>query len=60
MGEMARHPKKADLWGLKNVSQNKWTSFGPEGKGVEVGPGRSVSLVPGLRIQFGNVEAVIG
>jgi len=60
MGEMVRHPKKADLWGLKNISQQTWQSFGPSGKGVEVGPGKSVSLVPGLRVRFGNIEATIG
>jgi len=48
------------VWGLKNVSAQTWTSYAPSGKAMEVGTGRSVSLVPGLRVRFGNVEAVIG
>ena len=60
MAEMVPHPKKADVWGLKNISPQTWTSFGPSGKGVEVPTGKSVSLVPGLRIRFGNVEGTIG
>ena len=57
MAEMVPHPKKPDVWGLKNVSPHAWTSISPAGTTVEIAPGRSVSLVPDLRIRFGNVEA---
>jgi len=59
MAEMVPHPKKPDVWGLKNVSQQAWTSVSPAGTTVEVAPGRSVSLVPDLRIRFGNIEGRI-
>jgi len=59
MAEMVPHPKKANVWGLKNLSPQTWTSIGPSGTSVEVGSGRSVSVVPGLRIRFGNVEGTV-
>ncbi len=60
LAEMVPHPKKADVWGLKNVSQQTWSSIAPSGTTIEVATGRSVSLVPGLRIRFGNVEGLVG
>ena len=59
MAEMVPHPKKMDVWGLKNISAKTWTSISPTGGSVEVPTGRSVSLVPGLRIRFNNVEGVV-
>jgi hypothetical protein len=60
MAEMVPHPTKPDVWGLKNVSPKSWVSVAPSGKKVEVATGRSVSLIPGLRILFGNVEGTVG
>jgi eukaryotic-like serine/threonine-protein kinase len=57
--EMVPHPKRADVWGLKNTTAVNWTSISPTGTTVEVGPGRSVSLVPGLRIRFGPSEGTV-
>ena len=60
MAEMVPHPKRPDIWGLKNVSGQTWTSIPPSGAPiVEVASGRSVSLVPGLRIRFGPCEGVV-
>jgi len=59
MAEMVPHPKRPDVWGLKNVSPQTWTSIPPAGAPVEVATGRSVSLVPGLRIRFGSVEGTV-
>jgi len=59
MAEMASHPKRTDVWGLKNISPQTWMSVPPSGGSVEVPSGRSVSLVPGLRIRFGNVEGTV-
>lgn len=59
MAEMVPHPTRPDVWGLRNVSAQTWTSIPPSGASIEVPPGRSVSLVPGLRIRFGNVEGVV-
>jgi DNA-binding helix-hairpin-helix protein with protein kinase domain len=56
---MVPHPTRPNVWGLKNVSGQSWTSVPPVGAAVEVPLGRSVSLVPGLRIRFGTVEGVV-
>jgi serine/threonine protein kinase len=58
--EMVPHPTRPDVWGLKNVSGQTWTSIPPSGAPtVEVASGRSVSLVPGLRIRFGTSEGTV-
>ena len=59
MAEMVPHPKRPDVWGLRNLSGQVWTSFPATGPSVEVKPERSVSLVPGLRVRFGNVEGTV-
>ena len=57
--EMVPHPKRPDVWGLKNTSGQTWTSISPAGTQVEISSGRSVSLVPGLRIRFGASEGTV-
>jgi len=59
MAEMVPHPTRADVWGLKNVSGHTWTLVPPSGVSIEVGPGRSVSLVSGLRIRFGTADGTV-
>ena len=60
MAEMVPHPSRPDIWGLKNTSGQTWVSVPPSGTPtVEVPSGRSVSLIPGLRIRFGAVEGMI-
>jgi DNA-binding helix-hairpin-helix protein with protein kinase domain len=58
--EMVKHPTKPDVWGLKNVSGQTWTTVPPSGGSVmEVATGKSVSLLPGLRIRFGASEGAV-
>ena len=59
MAEMAPHPTRPEVWGLKNLSALTWSSHAPNGATVAVHSGRSVSLVPGLRVRFGNVEGTV-
>ena len=59
MAEMVPHPKRPDVWGLKNISSQTWSTIPLSGPPLEVAPDRSVSLVPGLRIRFGNVEGTV-
>jgi DNA-binding helix-hairpin-helix protein with protein kinase domain len=59
MAEMAPHPSRPEVWGLKNVSATTWNSVSPAGATVAVPSGRSVSLSSGMRIQFGNVEGTV-
>ncbi len=59
MAEMKPHPKRNEIWGLRNTSSHPWVSRPPAGSQVAVPPGRSVSLVSGLRIHFGTLEGEI-
>jgi serine/threonine protein kinase len=58
--EMVPHPKRNDVWGLKNTSGLTWSTTPPQGAPIlEVPMGRSVSLVPGLQIRFGPCEGKV-
>ncbi|HSI84931.1 MAG: serine/threonine protein kinase [Candidatus Methylacidiphilales bacterium] len=59
VAELAQHPVRPEVWGLKNLSNTKWTTLGPNGKRLEVDPGRSVSIAYNTRIHFGTSEGVI-
>jgi hypothetical protein len=59
MAEMAPHPTRPEVWGLKNVSALTWSSHATNGATMAVHSGRTVSLVPGLRVRFGNVEGTV-
>ena len=59
-GQMVPHPKRADVWGLKNVSGQTWSTTPPSGAPlVEVASGKSVSLIPGLKIRFGVSDGIV-
>jgi eukaryotic-like serine/threonine-protein kinase len=55
---VSRHPSDLRIWGLKNLSDEKWVVAGADGT-RDVGPGRSVTLAMGTRIQFGRSEGEI-
>jgi eukaryotic-like serine/threonine-protein kinase len=47
------HPAVANVWGLKNLDRRPWQAE-RLGTRTEIGPGRSVRIVPGTRIDFGG------
>lgn len=55
--EIAVHPDQPGIWGLRNLSPEKWVATRSEGDIVDVPTGRSVTLTPGLRLQIGASEA---
>lgn len=57
--EVSRHPQNPNVWGLKNLSQEKRVVTFPDGAMKDVEPGRSASLVAGLSINFGRVVGEI-
>jgi DNA-binding helix-hairpin-helix protein with protein kinase domain len=60
LAETVPHPTRPDIWGLKNSSGHPWITVAPSGGSqVEVASGKSVSLIPGLRIRFGASEGTI-
>ena len=62
VARIGRHPTLPDVWGLRNESAQHWTVRLVDGSDVMVDPGRSVSLAPGIEIDFGRSrgEVVIG
>ncbi len=59
MGEVAQHPSNPQIWGLKNLSNDKWVATTADGDVRDVAPGRSVTLATGTRIHFGHSEGEI-
>jgi serine/threonine protein kinase len=57
IAEVTRHPQHPDTWGLKNLSQENWQIT--TGSRQIVPPDRSVTLLHGMRINFGKLEGEI-
>jgi len=57
--EISRHPKDPNLWGLKNLSGEKWVATLTDGAVKDIEPGRSVTLANGTRINFGKIKGEI-
>jgi serine/threonine protein kinase len=53
-GEVVVHPRRPDLWGLRNLGDVTWLAADESGAELEVPPGRAVGLVPGTAIRFGS------
>jgi hypothetical protein len=51
---VTEHPSSPGVWGLKNLSPQKWVVTPPGGGVKDVEPGRSVTLAVGTRVQFGE------
>jgi hypothetical protein len=51
---VAEHPTAPGVWGLKNLSPQKWAVTTPGGGVKDVEPGRSFTLAVGTRVQFGE------
>ena len=56
---VTRHPTAQNIWGLKNLSRQNWSITNSRGEVKDVGPGRSVTLTMGTRINFGRAEGEI-
>ncbi|HVG95480.1 MAG TPA: serine/threonine protein kinase [Chloroflexota bacterium] len=59
---VTRHPRDPQVWGLQNLTAEKWTVAARDGAGGgtrDVPPGRSVTVASGTRIHFGRVEGEI-
>lgn len=56
---VTQHPTNKNVWGIKNLSGEKWVSTTPDGKVIDVEPERSVALGVGTKIHFGNTVGEI-
>ena len=59
LAEVTQHPQNPQVWGLRNCSAQKWVSQDADGQIHDVEPGQTVTLSPGLRIQFGSREGEV-
>jgi DNA-binding helix-hairpin-helix protein with protein kinase domain len=59
LAEVASHPADDALLGLRNLGRDAWVAVAADGEQHDVLPGRSIRLVPGLRIEFGSVAGVV-
>lgn len=59
IAEVVRHPQKPNVWGLKNLSQDKWVVSRQDGTMSEVSPGRSATIAVGVKIHFGAAEGEV-
>jgi serine/threonine protein kinase len=59
VAEVSKHPKR-DVYGLRNLSERQWFAT-PNGSGTaqSVAEGQSIALLPGPRIDFGALDAVV-
>lgn len=55
---VVRHPTDTRIWGIQNLSAEKWVAVFPGGV-RDVEPGRSLSLSGGARIHFGRAEGEV-
>jgi serine/threonine protein kinase len=59
LASVTQHPNDPKIWGLKNLSTQKWISTNVAGNMNEIEPGRSVKLESGLKIQFSTTQGEI-
>lgn len=59
LAEVTRHPTDPNVWGLKNLTSEKWTLTTAAGETKDVEPGRSVPLASGTKVNFSRTEGEI-
>ena len=59
IAEIAFHPTNPNVWGLKNLADDKWVATTASGDVRDVPPGRTVTIATGTRIQFGYSEGIL-
>lgn len=56
---VSQHPSDPNIWGLKNLMQEKWVCTTADHQIQDVEPGRSLTMAVGTKINFGQVEGEI-
>ena len=59
VAEISRHPQDPNIWGLKNLTNERWVATLPDGTVKDVEPGRNVTIAVGVKINFGRAEGEI-
>ena len=59
VAKVTKHPQHPEIRGLQNLMEQPWSVTTPKGMRFEVPKGRSVTLEPGAKIDFGQVTGTI-
>ena len=59
VAKVIRHPTDQKIWGLKNLTNEKWVITTPDGIIKDVEPAKSLTLQVGVKINFGKIEGEI-
>ena len=59
LAQVVQHPRNPQIWGLHNLSSQKWVSRERDGSAFDVLAGQTVTLSSGTRIFFGQREGEI-
>ncbi len=59
IARVTRNPTDPNIWGLKNISGEKWVTTSAQGTVRDIEPGRSLTLAIGTKINFGRGEGEI-
>lgn len=59
MAEVSKHPNDPNVWGLKNLSDEKWVLTDSKGTLKDILQGQNCRLENGVKIQFGNSDGEI-
>jgi eukaryotic-like serine/threonine-protein kinase len=56
---VSQNPKNPGIWGLKNLSIEKWVATTADGSIKDIAPGQNITLAVGTKINFGRTEGEI-
>ncbi|MCB1144025.1 MAG: protein kinase [Leptospiraceae bacterium] len=59
IAEVSTHPQDPTIWGIKNLSKEKWVMTDKAGNLNEVVPGKNCKIENGIKINFGSSEGEI-
>jgi hypothetical protein len=59
VAEVVQHPQNPSIWGLRNLTGEKWVITTDDGGIKDVAPTRSLTLSAGVKISFGKQEGEI-
>ena len=59
LAEVVRHPSDPNIWGLKNLTAEKWVATVSGGPMKDVEPGKSLPLASGTKVSFGKMEGEV-
>jgi DNA-binding helix-hairpin-helix protein with protein kinase domain len=59
LAEMTQNPQNHNVWGLRNLSKEKWVVTAPDGIMLDIESGRAMPLRQGIKIGFGASEGSV-